>query len=151
MSFNEKKFFDTNISVNTIKLLIVNTVLYLVFLQAFVLGALTEQFNRMDIPFFTYFSGGFFAMFYIMIWFNLGDLLYRHIKSTNTVFKIALLSEVPFIFIMIALWLLFGESWSILDSNLKILMLVISIYLVIYPMTLVLARAHRQTAARLER
>jgi len=152
MSFlNEKKFFSSNISFNSIKLLVVNTILYLVFLQAFILGALTEQFNKMDLPLFTYFAGGLFALFYIMIWANMGDMLYRHIKSTYQVFRIALLSEIPFLLIMLSLWLVFGNYWLNLDNTVKIIMLVLSMYLIIYPSVLVLSRAHRQAARKLER
>lgn len=151
MKIDERKFFGKSIASNSIKLLIVNTLLYLVFLQAFVLGSLTEQFNQMDLPLFTYFSGGLFALFYILIWYNLGELLYEHVKSGNKVFQIALISEVPFILIIAALWYVFANLWSYADDTVKILMLVITLYLIIYPAALVLSRTHGKQARKLEK
>ena|SRR3989338_7970914 len=151
MSFNEQKFFSANVTLDSVKLLVINTILYLVFLQAFVLGALTEQFNEMDLPLFTYFAGGMFAIFYMMIWLNMGDLLYRHVKSTAEVFRIAFLSEIPFILIMLSLWLVFGNYWRFLDGTVRILMLVVTMYLIIYPIVLVLSRSHRLATKVLEK
>jgi len=147
---NEKKLFNRDLTANSIKLFGINTILYLVFLQSFVLSSLTEQFESWQLPVASYFAGGLFALFYVLIWHNLGDMLCYHVKSETKLLATSVLSELPFVIILAILWWSVRNDWQYVDGTLKMLLLILSIFILLFPAIITLSQKHGQAIKKIE-
>ena len=130
-----------------------NLLLFWVFLQSYLLGSESERWNGLDLPFFTFFISGVFVFFFVMVWLNVGALLYQRLhKNVRALKRIVWLSAAPFMAAVIIGWFVISLlGWGALSSDIQKLSLIFTIHVALYPLFMILAHTHAEIAKSLER
>lgn len=136
-----------------IKLFFLNVFVYTIFFETYVFGALLQKNFHLELPFFLFFISGFFSFILITIWFNVATIWHRRIKSNERLMSLALVSELPFIILILILWMILyvrGAPPGLLPDLYSLLILFGS-YMILFPIITALSPVHHKKVSKIKR
>lgn len=128
------------ILMDSIKLFFVNVFLFVIVFEGYVLLVLVQEKLNSGMPFFGIFYLGVVTFMGIIFWMNISNVWLQKVKSHTAMMMRVFYSEVPFVMLVLILWVLNDVS------NIKIIgesyVLSMFWFILLYPIVMYTARFH---------
>lgn len=131
---------------DSVKLFFLNVFLYSFFLEMYILSFLLEQRFSIELSFASVFVSGVFTFIALTIWINVAHVWYQWIKSERELVTRAVISELPFILLLIIFFLLWLGVRATITTSVHItnLFLLFAAYFIAFPGVMAMAKSHRE-------
>ncbi|MBI4091085.1 MAG: hypothetical protein HY422_03600 [Candidatus Komeilibacteria bacterium] len=134
------------ILMDSVKLFFLNVFLYAFFLEIYILSFLLEERFGVELSFASVFVSGVFTFIALSVWINVAHVWYQWITSERELALRAVLSEIPFILLLLIFYLVWQGVPSSADAHAQItsLFLLFVAYFIAFPAVIVMAKTHRE-------
>jgi len=142
-----KKFNSYALFIDSTKLFFMNVFIYVLFLEAYIVGALAQGRFRIELPFLTIFISGAFIFIAITIWMNVANVWYQRIKDAQSMLLRALTSELPFIALLMIVYLVWAADPGLFRGKPDgfFLMMLFVVLTVAFPVVMVVTKSHKES------
>ena len=135
------------ILMDSIRLFFLNIFIYAIFLESYIVGFMLQTRYGIELPFVTMFVSGIFSFLAISIWLNVSHVWYhKRVKRSYDMMLRAVVSEIPFIILLFIFWALtLVRPAGPYDGEFRELLLLFSLYMVLFPTITFLAKSHKDS------
>jgi hypothetical protein len=131
---------------DSIKLFFVNVFMLAIFLEVYVIIVLMRENLNLELPFFEYLFVGLGIFIALIIWINIAGVWYQKKISRAEMLQRSLISEIPFIVLLIIFWILAVMNGR--TSEMSGTVTLFAVFIVLFPTAMVLMKSHLKKLSR---
>lgn len=121
------------------KFFFVNAVMYVVFMQIYLIAYSVQKTYALELPFFDVFFAGVTLFVALVVWLSVSSVWQSKSSKPRAMAQLAFFAEIPFVVLVGLLWFV---VLSVKDSNLFSIVLLFTGYLILFPGVMFIAQEH---------